>query len=92
MGGLYDKGYDFEAKMPRSQTLKRFLCQNRYKSQGNTKKKTRENISYDEELLRRMTDGSSFLTADNRQTTESPSLRVKRKFKIILPAQSLHKV
>lgn len=66
MGGLYDKGYDYEAEMPRSQTLKRFPRQNRYKSQGNTKEKTRENITYDEELLRRMTDGSSFLTADDR--------------------------
>lgn len=92
MGGLYDKGYDFEAEMPRPQTLKRFPRQNGYKSQGNTKEKPRENITYDEELLRRMTDGSSFLTADDRQTIESPSLRVKRKFKIILLAQSLHKV
>lgn len=52
--------------MPRSPTLKRFPRQNRYKSQGNTKENTRENITYDEELLRRMTDGSSFLMADER--------------------------
>lgn len=65
MGGLYDKGYDFEAAMSRPQTLKRYPRQNRYKSQGNTKEKTRENITYVEELLRRMTDGSSFPTADD---------------------------
>lgn len=92
MGGLYDKGYDFEAEMLRSQSLKRFPRQNRYKSQGSTKEKSRENVTYGEELLRRMTDGSSFFTADNRQTIELPSLRVKRRFKTILPAQSLHKV
>lgn len=66
MGKLYDEEYDFEAEMPRPQTLKRFPRQNRYKSQGNTKEKSRENITYNEELLWRMTDGSSFLTADDR--------------------------